>query len=150
MTHCASTLKRDGKLIERALALSKLWLHRCVKYHHYSCNQSIPVSDILWPEMPNRVVDVRQFKYGVVKFVKGNDLQSPYCALSYKWGSSAVLTTNESIKRFEEAIPLELLQIEIRDAFFIANSLGIPYVWVDALVRTLRSASAFRCCLLAI
>jgi hypothetical protein len=46
----------------------------------------------------------------------------------------AVVTTTESLEAFGVEIPLDGLQYQLRDAFLIANGLGISYVWVDALV----------------
>ncbi|KAF2690808.1 hypothetical protein K458DRAFT_382383 [Lentithecium fluviatile CBS 122367] len=128
----ASLLQREGKQVERALTYTKFWLFRCLKFHE-KCHSVVPISKVLWPELPKRVVDVRQVQEGRVKLVDGFPRRSPYCALSYRWGQPCVTTTTESIEEFRNGISIDSLQTEIRDACFIANGLGIPFVWVDAL-----------------
>jgi hypothetical protein len=134
-------LQQKGENVERALAYAGFWLHRCLKYH--SCVEIRPFSDILWPVLPKRIVDVSRVAHGLIKLVDGRPKRAPYCALSYRWQDHAITTTAESIAAFSREIPLNRLQTQIKDAFLIANRLGIRYVWVDALVRSLHGSTNF-------
>lgn len=126
-------------MVQRGLAFANFWLNRCLKYH--ACAGPRPFSDTMWPVLPKRVVDVSRVHKGHINLASGDSRRSPYCALSYRWMEKdalgvkqAVVTTTESLEAFGVEIPLDGLQYQLRDAFLIANGLGISYVWVDALV----------------
>jgi hypothetical protein len=125
-------LQEKGENIERALAFAGFWLNRCLRYHY--CVETRPFSETIWPVLPKRVVDVSQLKDGCIRLVTGSPRRAPYCALSYRWQDHAVKTTTESLSAFCGEIPVSQLQTQLQDAFLIANSLDINYVWVDALV----------------
>ncbi|KAK0631522.1 heterokaryon incompatibility protein-domain-containing protein [Immersiella caudata] len=61
-----------------------------------------------------------------------------YAALSYCWGSSksieAAKTTQHNLEeRTSRGLPLSSLPATLRDAVLVARSIGIDYLWIDAL-----------------
>ncbi|KAF2176930.1 HET-domain-containing protein, partial [Zopfia rhizophila CBS 207.26] len=57
-----------------------------------------------------------------------------WTALSYCWGTTATLkTTLDTLEEHKKKILLGNLPQTIRDAIMITRSLGIEYLWVDAL-----------------
>lgn len=62
------------------------------------------------------------------------DHSDPYAALSYCWGKQQTfLTTQANIQDMLRSIRLPDLPQTIRDAIRVARSLGLDYLWVDAL-----------------
>ena len=59
----------------------------------------------------------------------------PYIALSYCWGQDGAMTktTKEKLDAFESGISLSELPIVFRECISLSRSLGIRYVWIDAL-----------------
>ena len=125
-------LQQKGETVKRALAYAGFWLYRCLKCH--PCSKNPPFSEILWPVLPKRIVDVSRLDQGSIRLVAGGRRRSPYCALSYRWQDTTIKSTAESLETFGREIPLNTLQTQLRDACLIASRLGIRYVWIDALV----------------
>ena len=59
----------------------------------------------------------------------------PYIALSYCWGQDGAMTKTikEKLDAFESGITLSELPIVFRECISLSRSLGIRYVWIDAL-----------------
>jgi hypothetical protein len=89
--------------------------------------------------MPKRILDLGEagINVRVAKLCLSQDMQVPsYACLSYCWGKEEhnycrLLRSN--IMRFMKAIFLQDLPRTIRDAIWIARSLEIRYIWIDAL-----------------
>lgn len=69
---------------------------------------------------------------------KGPTQRLEYCALSYCWGpyedsKSQTKTTRITIRNHLESLDFSSLSPVIRDAVKAAQSLSIPYLWVDSL-----------------
>lgn len=62
-------------------------------------------------------------------------LFEPYIALSYCWGQDGAMikTTKEKLDAFESGISLSDLPVVFRECISLSRSLGIRYVWIDAL-----------------
>jgi hypothetical protein len=58
-----------------------------------------------------------------------------YLALSHCWGKSQMMlkTTNATLADFTVQIPMSSLPNTYKDAFTVAKSIGIPYLWIDSL-----------------
>ena len=137
MSNVAKALSGPGKNLERIVARATFWLHQCLR-HHGECHLS-RFSEVLWPPLPKRVVDVGmvQMEHRRIRLVGGSGRRGAYCALSYRWHApeTALTTTAETAVTFQErGIPFYQLQRQIQEAFLLASRLGIRYVWVDALV----------------
>lgn len=71
-----------------------------------------------------------------IRLVDGDAVtdQLGYATLSYCWGDSLNLcTTKETLSRLRQGIPVESLPQTFLDAINMAQSLGIPRIWIDAL-----------------
>lgn len=87
--------------------------------------------------MPTRVLEI-------VKRAGRNDYQlrlretssmepEPYAALSYCWGGpQTITTTNDSYQRHSLIIDKQALPASVRDAVFVAENIGMKYLWIDA------------------
>ncbi len=57
-----------------------------------------------------------------------------WAALSYCWGGASAFTLREeTLAKFSQGFPLETVPATIRDAIIVTRSLGLEYLWVDAL-----------------
>ena len=105
-----------------------IWLDECK--NHQDCG---PLS--LNPVLPSRLIEVLPAgTHGPPRLRSTQNIQGPYLALSYCWGSgqSYILTT-ENIELMKEKLETELLSATILDAIEVTKTLGIKYLWVDAL-----------------
>jgi hypothetical protein len=106
------------------------WIRNC-KANHPECVAQGP-----GPFFPTRLLDVRKDK---VKLVNGCDLKSSnggYIALSYCWGKTmpeSGKTTRETLEARLAGIEFKLLPRTLREAIYVTRSLGIPFIWIDAL-----------------
>ncbi|KAF2122587.1 heterokaryon incompatibility protein-domain-containing protein [Lophiotrema nucula] len=64
-----------------------------------------------------------------------NDVRGQYVALSHRWGSieDMFYTTASNIQSRKAAINFEDLPATFQDAVIITRSLGVRYLWIDAL-----------------
>ncbi|KAF4458657.1 hypothetical protein FALBO_14604, partial [Fusarium albosuccineum] len=88
-------------------------------------------------EMPTRVIDVGNPNQGELPrlVVTGPSMKEKYLALSYCWGPATdTYTLNaETIKVMLSGIDESRLVAAHRDTLALARSLGIRYIWIDAL-----------------
>ncbi|RTE80640.1 hypothetical protein BHE90_004830 [Fusarium euwallaceae] len=104
------------------------WLDECVD-NHPECPGNAP------KELPTRLIMVSPL--GVessARLCETLGTTGQYCALSYCWGGDQVhKTTREKYAKYLRELPYEELPKTIRDAFQVARSIGIRYVWIDSL-----------------
>lgn len=66
--------------------------------------------------------------------MSGAGLRGAYAALSYCWGGNSTLTTTtKTLKEHEAGLDLLGLHRVFQDAISVASSLGLAYIWIDAL-----------------
>ncbi|KAL9088675.1 MAG: hypothetical protein Q9159_003011 [Coniocarpon cinnabarinum] len=114
-------------------ALAKLeqaqsWLKECET--HEGCKVAER------PSLPKRLVDVSCFQSdgGVRLKVVTPDDRERYAALSYCWGGSAnLMTTSASLASHLAFIPAASLPQTVVDVVRVTRSLGLRYLWIDAL-----------------
>ncbi|MCJ1314225.1 hypothetical protein MMC25_007905 [Agyrium rufum] len=107
----------------------KSMIEQC-KSHHTSCGSSETT------RLPVRVIDVNvSTNLGDVKVVENVDRpHGDYVALSYVWGTSSTLRLLQDTKdSLMTRIPFDTLPQTIQDAVEVTRSLGVQYLWVDAL-----------------
>ncbi|RDW57116.1 hypothetical protein BP6252_13862 [Coleophoma cylindrospora] len=114
---------------EKKMSQARKWLEEC-RLGHPKCPQR------LVPRLPTRVLDVGALgdSASTRLYVSKSDEAAEYVALSYCWGGPQLFTT--TIATIEDricSIPGNDLPKTIRDAIFVTRSLGIRYLWVDAL-----------------
>lgn len=109
----------------RSTRLAQQCMERCIRTHA-QCPKPQQV------ELPTRVIDCSDVKKP--KLILGGGRRGRYAALSYVWGGPQFCTTTENIHSLvHEGIDNHTLPQTILDAIRTTNSMGIPYLWVDAL-----------------
>ncbi|KAH8719431.1 hypothetical protein GQ44DRAFT_808784 [Phaeosphaeriaceae sp. PMI808] len=111
-----------------AFVMAGYWLHTCLTSH-----QKCRLSDAI-PHLPTRVIDVGDGVDKLVRLIASEDTHGLYCTLSYRWYDSlAFKTTTENISQLYQGIPEDALHHTIREAIITTRTLGLRYLWVDAL-----------------
>lgn len=114
-------------LDESILAL-KPWLYDCQSHHNEKGCRPVEFT-------PRRLITVG-LDDKPIRLIDGNTVtdQLGYATLSYCWGDTLNLcTTKDSLPRFEQEIPMDSLPRTFLDAMRMAQALGIPRIWIDAL-----------------
>ncbi|KAM7187299.1 Heterokaryon incompatibility protein (HET) domain containing protein [Naviculisporaceae sp. PSN 640] len=122
-----TTFDRDPDLY---IPLIKQWVDDCRKTHK-ACYAS---SD---KEMPTRVIDV-SFKPDRVRLITTGPMHEPYIALSYCWGAdtSGIFTLTKQtypVMTDGAGLPVGKLAKTHCEVVALVRSLGIRYLWIDAL-----------------
>lgn len=66
--------------------------------------------------------------------VPGDDEQGEYLALNYCWGDSQPFITKiQNLKTMKSGFPVSAFPMTFRDAVQVTRSLGIRFLWIDAL-----------------
>lgn len=122
----------DG--IDRIASLASKWIRTCRQTHRncrsYSDKRETKV-------LPTRLIDVgtKAVSQAPRLFIPTRHLPSfEYIALSYAWGSSNFTkTTSSNLQAMIQQLPWTELPKTIQDAIIVTRSLGVRYLWVDAL-----------------
>jgi hypothetical protein len=114
---------------ETTLGLSRSWLTTCLATHAACARPSNT-----W--MPTRVLEILRFSGRLqlrLQDTAGKAVE-PYAALTYCWGGEQqVITTKYTIRQHRIVINLNTLSKSLQDAVVVTNSLGLKFLWVDAL-----------------
>ncbi|EIW52261.1 HET-domain-containing protein [Trametes versicolor FP-101664 SS1] len=111
-----------------ALSLAKALIDECV-HGHERCKHISPSSDV---RLPTRLLDCTDLAFPCLVSTEGQD--GIYVALSYVWGEAQPhKTTNSNKSIYSAGIDASLLPQTIRDAIYVAHTLGFRYLWVDSL-----------------
>lgn len=113
---------------EIALEQARIWLLTCEKLHTLcSAGRETP--------MPARVLSLgRDRTAPYVRLQSTNGQVGTYIALSYCWGCSDQPTTTKSnLASREIQVVLKNLPQTVQDAAYIARSLDVQFLWIDAL-----------------
>jgi hypothetical protein len=104
------------------------WLRICL-HEHKECS---PLCEPASP-LPTRVIDVGD-KDSDPRLVTSNGKIESWVALSYCWGGDSQFVFNDgTMDNLQKGIPLNSFPATLRDAVIITRSLGIRYIWIDAL-----------------
>lgn len=121
---------------QRRLSVVSHWLSECQR-NHQACRSAAP-QNAGGQHLPTRVIDlesnpIRLYEPSLAEV-------APYAALSYCWGDKSagnanVETTLATIDSRKTSLFLadEEVPATIQDAMDVTKSLGIRYLWVDAL-----------------
>ena len=111
------------------------WCRDCIE-NHTTCKEW-PHGNQLGEGLPTRLLTCSiGADDDVVKLVLAKELprETRYMTLSHCWGGqSTIRLTRNNIDYFKRGISLERLPQTFRDAFAVTNSLGVAYLWIDAL-----------------
>ncbi|KAF7903997.1 hypothetical protein EAF00_001331 [Botryotinia globosa] len=112
----------------RIIPQMKKWLDDCRHHHSKHCRYSIP-------ELPTRVLQIESETTNLVRLhVSRPNQKDDYIALSYCWGGpQSFITTTSNLDHNMCDFDVDNLPLTFRDTISIAKSLGIRYVWIDAL-----------------
>lgn len=125
----------ENVLSPRNVRLIKDWIQDC-RYNHYACS---PLASASEPARPTRLVYVGNRSSGTLpRLVLSQHLPKDvrFAALSYCWGapgSMRLTTTMETLHERLYGIPWNYIPRAFLDAFHVAVTLGLEYVWIDAL-----------------
>ncbi|KAI0424257.1 HET-domain-containing protein [Xylaria sp. FL1042] len=111
------------------IRLTSKWLRDCELKHPQCTAQKSST-------LPTRVLDVGDSLAAVsIRLLETEPGQSDkYVALSYCWGKTGNITTTKStLKERKKDIAWNILPKSFRDAIEVVRSLGIRYLWIDAL-----------------
>lgn len=109
-----------------AIAEVQRWIESCED--HVGCSTT---SDVL---LPTRVIEVLpMFGKQRSRLLVTNGLKGRYNTLSYCWGAQNTVLTHKNLAQFQKEIDLSMLSKTVQDAIEITISLGIPYLWIDAI-----------------
>lgn len=106
------------------------WLRTCLE-SHLSCNSR---EEKL--ELPTRLISIASGQPRVKLMAYRRDSKSPlrYATLSYCWGKRPFIQlTKDNIQDLQVEIPSQDIPPTFTDAFAIAKSFGIDYIWIDCL-----------------
>ena len=109
-----------------AIAEIKRWIESCADHVHCSTT-----SDVL---LPTRVIEVSPtFGKHRSRLLVTNGLKGRYNTLSYCWGTQSTVLTHKNLAQFQKEIDLSILSKTVQDAIEVTISLGVPYLWIDAM-----------------
>ncbi|GAP82945.2 putative heterokaryon incompatibility protein [Rosellinia necatrix] len=89
--------------------------------------------------MPMRLIEIGEVKDKTsarLVITRSLQIQAPYLALSYCWGTavkSTVFLQNDNLENLQLGIDEERLPKSYTDTFQLARDLGYRYIWIDAL-----------------
>lgn len=107
-----------------AFSLVSAWYQTCLT-HHSKCHNDRPTP------LPTRVLDVQ---CGVLLYEPPSRKIASYAALSYCWGGTQPLVTdNSSLACHKHGIPWPTLPRLFQDTIVVVRKLGMRYLWIDAL-----------------
>ncbi len=116
----------------KCLDLIRTWLDGC-NATHAAC-KATPFSQQVYPK---RLLDIGLSPDGVscrLRTTDTKDPREPYCTLSHCWGQEYFLhLTSRNLAELTQAITVSSLSKTFQDAISVTKSLGIRYLWIDAL-----------------
>lgn len=111
-----------------AFVMAANWFHTCLT-NHRKCGLSEAI-----PNLPTRVIDVGNGFDKPIRLIASQGTHGLYCTLSYRWyDSKPFKTTRENIDELQQGIPENELHQTIKDAITTTRTLGLRYLWVDAI-----------------
>lgn len=111
--------------------LIQTWLHECLTKHDEKCTAVQSSKSRLINVL--RLIDVQT--KSVKRFPEADISSFEYVALSYVWGQAQKLSITRANKDdlAKDGALVGRVSKTIEDAIALTESLGIPYIWVDAL-----------------
>lgn len=101
------------------------WFRDCQQNHQ--CSEEMVV-----PKLPTRVLDLSMSQPRL--HISTKDERSQYACLSYCWGGpQEVLTTKANLNRNIERLSMDRLPKTLQDAISVSKTLGLRFLWIDAL-----------------
>ncbi|KAN0095526.1 HET domain containing protein [Hyaloscypha variabilis] len=118
-----------SNIVDReSLQQTARWIREC-KLSHSACNQQDG-------GLPTRLLHISQDKETPKVRLEDTDqsLKYDYVALSHVWSLTTPLQTRMSdFPNYRQAVPWNGLSKGLQDAIVLTLSLGLSYIWIDAL-----------------
>ncbi|KAK1991500.1 HET-domain-containing protein [Colletotrichum falcatum] len=109
-----------------SLENTRLWLEDCI-HNHEGCMSMRPVMT----KLPARLIGILNEKD--LRLVEGVN-EGYYTALSYCWGKSRTFVAKrQTLHSLKAGFDISKLPLSIQHGIAVTHSLGIKYIWVDAL-----------------
>lgn len=103
------------------------WLRICCQTHT-NCRRNGDV------KLPTRILEIGSETIEHIKLRECSGSTGSYLALSHCWGGEiAIRTTQNTYHAYKQGINFHCLPKNFQDAVMVARSLGIKYLWIDAL-----------------
>jgi hypothetical protein len=107
------------------------WIDKCVRGHE-ECSYSETDDHVF--KLPTRLLDLGVEGSPIIHLRNGHDCRGRYATLSHCWGKSlSTTTTKATLSSRMNGFNLSILCQTMRDAVAITRSIGIQYLWIDAL-----------------
>jgi hypothetical protein len=114
--------------LKECISVAGKWLQTCLGGH----KECISLSQHARP-LPTRVIDVGDENCHP-RLIAGNGKTDTWIALSYCWGGDSQFVFNDKTAHdLQTGIPVNDWPATLRDFVMVTRSLGIKYVWIDAL-----------------
>ena len=115
--------------------LLKQWLRRCDKWHR--CNKPSSIKPHT-TRMPTRLVDLGNENVNTPRLdCRRTRSDTRFTALTHRWGDTDIhepfYLQKGRLKEWQRSMDLDHLPKTYQDAIHITRSLGIRYIWIDAL-----------------
>lgn len=129
----ATILNIEAPSNSSTLDLALVAKHIKARLHECQLHSTCPSQNPLY--FPSRVIDVGFEGDPTCKlYISNSDDTAPYVALSYVWGvTQTFVASTETWLGFTHGFPVTALPEAIQDAVRVTRSIGIRYLWVDAL-----------------
>lgn len=127
--HCIGCRSEGGHTYESRIHQIQVWLATCLETH----------PQCLWPQalppLPTRVLDLNLLDdTDDIRLIYGDGRRERYAALTYCWGPPPHFkTTSVNWRQNQSRIKFTDLNLLFRETVTLLRSLGIPYLWIDAL-----------------
>ncbi|KAK6063798.1 hypothetical protein SCUP234_13258 [Seiridium cupressi] len=109
---------------------ARRWIDECIE-NHEDCNIRDSEDNSF---IPKRVLSVRKGDTCPLIQLISQPSAAHYAALSYCWGGDQpAKTIKDNVAAYSAGIAFDSLPRAIQDAVLVTISIGIPYLWVDAL-----------------
>lgn len=113
----------------RSLHLARTWLSNCDQYHKV-CQRRATTHQFY----PSRLLDLSDGAICRLRNSAVDALSGPYCTLSHCWGRGEFLKlTSATMYELEHGVSISSLSRTFQDAIQAVRSMGIQYLWIDAL-----------------
>lgn len=123
-----------------SLGRAKRWLEECLEatVHRELGSVQMDQPHRFETERPTRllfIANCEDARNSSVRLIETHGASHSYATLSYCWGAidSEWLCTKQNVDQYLIGIDREILPATLRDSIVIAASLGVPYIWIDAL-----------------
>lgn len=120
--------RRSAIPLIQSIQAAQEWMRSCLDNHEQCQKNTQPHT------YPTRLLELGDHNIRLI-VPEGDKLSGPYAALSYCWGPnpSFIRLTADNIQEFRVTIPYTSLPIAFQEAVQITKTLGIRYLWIDAL-----------------